>query len=243
MSQTGCEIYFKASMQPGGSRVAGFPTCPAGCFVFQKARVVSVPMKFPALPNLANCMILTTVLLAMAGCGWFPKSRHFKMGTPPPPVTPAPGSTPPPFAAQDKKFLDTASVIFAYERKLGSLARQYGNSDEARNLGSLMETEMALAGDNLNALAVSKLQKIDAVAGWGHGGLERLASQRGAGFDRKFYEEVKLSSPEAYGVFDEAFRAVVEPGIKEFAKNWYPVLRNYPREAIKLEMQLDKKRK
>jgi hypothetical protein len=54
---------------------------------------------------------------------------------------------------------------------------------------------------------------------------------------------VKLSSPDGYGAFDQAFRTGVDVEIKDFAKNWYPVLRNYPREAIKLEMQLDRQRK
>jgi hypothetical protein len=220
-----------------------FPTCPAGGFVFQKAPVVSVPMKSPALPNLATCLILTAVLLATPGCGLFGKRRHTQMGTPPPTVTPAPGTTPPPFAAQDKKFLNTAFRFFAYERRLGSLARQYGNSDDARNLGNLMESEMGLAGESLKALALLKLQPTEASGGWGNGGLERLANQKGGEFDRKFYEEVKLSSPEGYAAFDTSFREVVDPAVKEFAKNWYPVLRNYPREAIRLEKKLDKKRK
>ena len=200
-------------------------------------------MKFPAIPNLANCMIITAVLLTTAGCGILFNKTPTRIGTPPPVATPAPGSTPLPFAPQDKKFLNTASRIFAYERRLGALARQYGNSEEARNLGALMETEMGLAGTNLKVLADSKQQQIDGGAGWGHGGLERLTSQRGGDFDRRFYEEVKLSAPEAYGVFDEAFREVVDAGVKEFARNWYPVLRNYPREAIRLQIQLDKKRR
>jgi len=200
-------------------------------------------MKFPALLNHANCLILTTVLLTTAGCGLLAKGKRTKMGTPPPAATPVPGATPPPFAAQDKQFLNDAARIFAYERRLGSLATQYGVSDDARNLGNLMETEMALAGENLKVLAASKQQPLDAATGWGHGGLERLASQRGSDFDRRFCEEVKLSGPEGYGVFDEAFRKVVDANIKEFAKNWYPILRNYPREAVKLEMQLNKKRK
>jgi Domain of unknown function (DUF4142) len=235
----------------------GFPTCPAGCFVFQKAPVASVPMKSPALPNLANCTILTIVLLTISGCGWVTKSHHHRVGAPPPMVAPAPSGTPapvvplppgvtptpPPFPAKDKKFLNTAARIVNYERRLGSLARQYGNSDDARNLGGLMETEMALAEERLKALTVSKKQQIDSGAGWGHGGLEQLSSLKGGDFDRRFCEEVKASSPEGYGVFDQAFREVVDPDIKDFAKNWYPVLRNYPREALKLEKQLDKKKK
>jgi hypothetical protein len=200
-------------------------------------------MKIPALLNHANCLTLTMALLTTAGCGLLAKGKRTAMGTPPPAATPVPGSTPLPFAAQDKQFLNDASRIFAYERRLGSLATQYGVSDDARNLGNLMETEMALAGENLKVLAASKQQQADGGAGWGRGGLERLASQRGSDFDRRFYEEVKLSGPEGYGVFDEAFRKVVDANIKEFAKNWYPILRNYPREAIKLETQLARKRK
>jgi Domain of unknown function (DUF4142) len=200
-------------------------------------------MKSPAISNLANCMMLLAVLLAMAGCGLLAKGKRTKMGFLPPPATPVPGATPPPFAAQDKKFLKTAAGVFAYERRVGSLARQYGNSDEARNLGNAMDLEMTLAAESLKALAASKLQPPDAGGGWGHGGAERLASQRGGDFDRKFYEELKQSGPEAYAAFDAAFREVVDETVKEFAKNWYPILRNYPREAIKLEKQLDKKRK
>jgi hypothetical protein len=206
-------------------------------------------------------MILTTVLLAAAGCKLIPRrdksgihnSPPVRTPTPPPvtpsPMTPAPGSpsaargtpTPRPFPVQDQKFLDTASRIFAYQRKLGSLGKQYGNTDEARNLGSLMETEMALGGDNLKTLATYKKRQIGAGAGWGNGGLERLASERGEGFDRKFYEEVKQSGSESYAEFDRAFRAVTDSDVRDFARNWYPVLRNYPREAIKLELKLDKK--
>jgi len=194
-------------------------------------------------------MILASALLITIGCGWAPKQHHHRVGaappvvTPPPAATPAPGSTPPPFPAKDKKFLDNAAGIFAYERAMGSIARQYGNSEEARNLGSLMETEMALAEENLKALAVSTKQPLDPRVGWGHGDPQRLASQRGADFDRKFYEEVKFSGSDGYRLFDHAFREVVTGGIKDFAKNWYPILRNYPREAIKLETQLEKKRK
>jgi hypothetical protein len=205
-------------------------------------------MKFPTYPNLAQRVTFAAALLAMAGCSFLGKREHTHIGSLPPPATPvppvpgAPGATPPPFPVQDKKFLNNAARIFAYERRLGAVARQYGNSDDARNLGSLMEAEMALAAVNLKALADARQQTLDS-GGWGHGGAERLASQRGGDFDRKFYEEVKLSSPEAYGVFDEAFRVIADGGIKEFAKNWYPILRNYPREAIKLEMQRDKKHK
>jgi hypothetical protein len=206
-------------------------------------------MKSPALPNLVHCMILMTLLLTTAGCEWLPKRHRNRAGAahpvaaPTPAATLPPGSTPPPMAARDKKFLNAASRIFAYERRLGALARQYGNSDDAQNLGNVMETEMALAGENLKALAVSKQQPIDAGAGGRPGGLEQLATQRGGDFDRKFYEEVKLSGPEGYGEFDRAFREVTDGEVKDFAKNWYPVLRNYPREAIKLEIQLSKKRK
>jgi predicted outer membrane protein len=199
-------------------------------------------MKFPALSILAHRMILTAVLLAMAGCGW-PKRQRTHFGTPPPPATPVPGSTPPPFAAEDKKFFNTAYRVFVYERKLGSLGKQYANSDDARNLAGLMETEMGLAIQDLKTLVDSKKQTMDASEGWGHSGLERLANQKGGDFDRKFYEEVKLSSSDAYIAFDQAFRVTVDAGVKEFAKNWYPILRNYPREAIRLETLLNKKHK
>jgi hypothetical protein len=198
-------------------------------------------MKFPAIPILAHRMILTAALLAVAGCGWLPKRERTTMGTPPPVATPVPGSTPVPFAVGDKKILNTASHIFAFESRLGSLARQYGNSDDARNLGGLMESEMGLAAQDLKVLVKAKEQTIDTGEGWGYGGVERLASQKGGDFDRKFYEELKLSGPEAYGAFDQAFREAVDLGVKDFVRNWYPVLRNYPREAIKLEMKLNKK--
>jgi hypothetical protein len=180
---------------PGCSGV-GIPHLPSGLLCVPKS-----PRRFRSyeIPGFTEPCQLHDPHGSAAGDGGMrldPQKHHTKMGAPPGrAVTPAPGSTPPPFAAQDKKFLNTAALIFAYERRLGSLARQYGNSDEARNLGSLMETEMALAEESLKALAVSKQQKIDAGAGWGHGGLERLASQRGGDFDRKFYEEVKLVQP------------------------------------------------
>jgi hypothetical protein len=178
-------------------------------------------MKFPVFPNLANVMMLAAALLATAGCGLFAKREPTRLGSMPPVATPVPGATPPPLGASEKGFFNTAFRIIAYERKLGSLARQYGNSDDARNLGGLMETEMALAAENLKALAASKkLPQIDSGAGWGHGGSERLASQRGGEFDRKFYEEVKLSGKEAYGEFDQAFQAMVDIEVREFAKNW-----------------------
>jgi hypothetical protein len=161
----------------------------------------------------------------------------------PTPMPLPPGATPLPPPPKDRIFLNAAFRIFAFERKLGSLARQYGNSDEARNLGAVMETEMALAEERLKTVPFSRQQKIDAGAGWGHGGLEQFSSLKGGDFDLRFYEEVKSSSPEGYGVFDKAFLEVTDPELREFAKNWYPVLRNYPREAIRLEIQLKKKRK
>jgi predicted outer membrane protein len=196
-------------------------------------------------------MILTVALLAAAGCGLIPRSHHHRVGAAlvavaAPVATPMPlppGATPLPPPPQNRKFVNAASRILAYERKLGSLARQYGNSDEARNLGGVMETEMALAEERLKALAISREEKTDAGGGWGHGGLEQLSSLKGGDFDLRFYEVVKSSGPEGYGAFDRAFREVTDADLKEFAKNWYPVLRDYPREAIKLEAQLKKKRK
>ena len=223
--------------------LCGIPHLPSRLLCVPKSPRRFPYMKSPAIPILANRLILTAVLLAVVGCGWLPKRERTRMGTPPPVATPVPGSTPAPFAAEDKKILNTASHIFAYESRLGSLARQYGNSDDARNLGGLMESEMSLAAQDLKVLVKAKEQTIDTGEGWGYGGVERLASQKGGDFDRKFYEELKLSGPEAYGAFDQAFREAVDLGVKEFVRNWYPVLRNYPREAIKLEMKLNKKRK
>ena len=102
---------------------------------------------------------------------------------------------------------------------------------------------MALAEENLKVLAISTKQQLDTRGGWGQGDPERLASKRGADFDREFYEEVKLSSSDGYRIFDQAFREIEDAQIREFAKNWYPIMRNYPRDAIRLEKELGKKRK
>ena len=190
-----------------------------------------------------SACVLAIAIFATAGCGILTRRSRTQVGKLPV-ATPDPTATPVPFSIEDKKFLSTASQIFAYHRRLGALARQYGNSEAARGYGEQMEVEMGLAQDSLKVLADSKEQKItNEMGAWGKGGLGRVDRPGSQGFDRAFYEELKRSGTQAYEVFDREFRAVVDGEVKEFVKRWYPVLRDFPREAIKEETQMDKGRR
>lgn len=203
-------------------------------------------MKFPAFPTLARCSLLALLTWATFGCAFLAKREHTQIGKPTPvptPVPPVPGATPPPFPVEDRKFLTIASEAIAFHKRLGAMARQYGHSDEVRNLGADIEGQMNLAQEALKVLATTKTQPVGTEVGnWGRGGLGRLARPGSEGFDHEFYEVLKQSGTLAFEDFDHFFRTMTDQQIKEFARNWYPIFRDYPRVAIKAEAPPVKKR-
>ena len=135
-------------------------------------------------------------------------------------------------AANDYNFLEKAARIDAEEVQVGKLAQEKGDSQAVRNFGERMIRDHSDNAAKLRSLASAKGATIPAeMAERENTTVQQLSGVSGPEFDRTFAQDMVQGHTDAIKEFQQAAESLSDPGVREYAKNTLPTLKEHLRMA------------
>lgn len=137
----------------------------------------------------------------------------------------------------DRQFAVKAAKDGAEEVVLGRLATEQGQSQAVKTFGQHMVDDHTRAGEELKTAARQDGIDLPGDTGTKSPGRERLASLRGAEFDRAYAQQMVQDHEKAVALFRRHAQSDGQSHVKAFAQKTLPTLEQHLRMARELPAQ------
>ena len=139
-------------------------------------------------------------------------------------------------SGQDSKFASEAASGGMTEVKLGQLAQENGSSNAVKEFGRRMETDHTKAGEELKqAASQSGISLPSGMSTEDQATYNRLSKLHGAAFDRAYAQAMVKDHEKDVAAFEKESRTGQDQGVKTFAEQTLPTLKEHLRLAREME--------
>jgi len=169
-------------------------------------------------------------------------NRIFRIGSPVVALVFAAGLTA--FAqsnSNDRQFAKEAASGGQAEVKLGQLAQSNGQSEAVKSFGQKMVTDHSKAGEELKRVTEKdNMQAEDTLSAKDQATYDRLAKLHGAEFDRAYARTMVQDHQQDIAEFQKEASQGQDQGLKQFAQNNLPTLREHLKMAQAMSQSVAK---
>jgi len=131
------------------------------------------------------------------------------------------------------KFLVKATLINLDEIQLGQMAQKNATTEDAKEMGRMMEADHTKAQNELKSLAKQKSITIPTTLDKdGQDDYNKLNSKTGIDFDKEYCDMMVSGHKDAISLFEKDSAKATDPDIRQWAINTLPDLRKHRDHAI-----------
>ncbi len=131
-------------------------------------------------------------------------------------------------SAADQSFAVNAAASGRAEVAMGHIAITNGGSPDVRGFGERMVTDHTQANEALSALAHQEdLQLPDTLDPTSYKQAQQLGSMKGSSFDAAYIQDMIKDHQKDIAAFEQEASSGKDPGLKEFASKYLPMLRQH----------------